>query len=94
LSAIDSIIKEDVPQRYWFATVFLIAETAGSDTNIALKRHVFVTFAIIGLAFFHQSALAWGGASHQLIAAEAYRQLSPELKAEVNEVLKAQYAMD
>jgi hypothetical protein len=83
-----------MPQRYWFFTVFLIAETVGSDTNVALKRHVFATFAIIGLAFFHQSALAWGGAGHQLIAAEAYRQLSPELKAGVIEVLKAQYAMD
>jgi hypothetical protein len=34
-------------------------------------------------------ALAWGGAAHQVIAAEAYRQLSPELKAEVFAVLKA-----
>jgi hypothetical protein len=42
----------------------------------------------------HECSISWGGAGHQLIAAEAYRQLSPELKAGVIEVLKAQYAMD
>jgi len=35
------------------------------------------------------SSFAWGGAGHQLIAAEAYRQLSPELKAEAFAVLQA-----
>jgi hypothetical protein len=34
-------------------------------------------------------AMAWGGAGHEVIAAEAYQQLSPEQKAEVFEVLKA-----
>lgn len=34
-------------------------------------------------------ALAWGGAGHMTIAAEAFRQLSPELKAQAFEVLKA-----
>ena len=35
------------------------------------------------------SARAWGGAGHQLIAAEAYRQLTPEAKAQTFAVLKA-----
>jgi hypothetical protein len=34
-------------------------------------------------------ASAWSGPGHLVIAAEAYRQLPPELKAEVFEVLKA-----
>ena len=34
-------------------------------------------------------AQAWGAAGHILIAAEAYRELSPQLKAQVIEVLKA-----
>jgi len=33
--------------------------------------------------------MAWGGAGHMVIAAEAYRELSPALKAQVFEVLKA-----
>jgi hypothetical protein len=38
---------------------------------------------------FHPNAKAWSGAGHQVIAAEAYRQLSPTLKAKVTEILKA-----
>jgi hypothetical protein len=34
-------------------------------------------------------AMAWDGAGHMVIAAEAYRELSPELKAQVFDVLKA-----
>lgn len=34
-------------------------------------------------------ATAWGGAGHQVIAAEAYRQLSPQTKAQAFEILKA-----
>jgi hypothetical protein len=34
-------------------------------------------------------ALAWGGAGHQVIAAEAYRELTPELKAETFAALQA-----
>jgi hypothetical protein len=33
--------------------------------------------------------LAWGGTAHQLIAAEAYLEPSPPLKAQAIEVLKA-----
>jgi len=41
------------------------------------------------LALFATRAFAWGDAGHMTVAAEAYRQLSPELKAQVFEVLKA-----
>lgn len=33
------------------------------------------------------SVFAWGAAGHQLIAAEAYRELSPQLKAQVIETI-------
>ena len=51
-------------------------------------KSIIPCLAICSLAVPY-SVWAWGGAGHQLIAAEAYRQLSPELKAEVSEVLKA-----
>ncbi len=35
------------------------------------------------------SAWAWGGAGHMVIAAEAYRNLSPQQKAEVFDVLQS-----
>ena len=45
-------------------------------------------FALPFLLLPH-SAFGWGGAGHQVIAAEAYRELSPTLKPEVFAVLKA-----
>jgi hypothetical protein len=38
---------------------------------------------------FHPNAKAWSGAGHQVIAAEAYRQLPPALQKKVTEILKA-----
>jgi hypothetical protein len=38
---------------------------------------------------FLPNAKAWSGAGHQVIAAEAYRQLPPALKTKVTEILKA-----
>jgi hypothetical protein len=38
---------------------------------------------------FHTNAEAWSGAGHQVIAAEAYRQLPPDLQKKVTEILKA-----
>jgi hypothetical protein len=38
---------------------------------------------------FHPNAQAWSGAGHQVIAAEAYRQLPPPLQKKVTEILKA-----
>jgi hypothetical protein len=49
----------------------------------------FAFFLAGGCLLFPYSAHAWGGAGHQLIAAEAYRQLSPELKAETFAVLQS-----
>src|SRR5215469_5008374 len=45
-----------------------------------------------GVALFLFSGLratAWSSAGHQVIAAEAYRQLPPEVKAKASEILKA-----
>jgi hypothetical protein len=42
-----------------------------------------------GIVFFPSNILAWDGAGHMAIAAEAFRQLSSELKAQATEVLKA-----
>jgi hypothetical protein len=38
---------------------------------------------------FSPTAQAWSGAGHQVIAAEAYRQLPPPLQKRVAEILKA-----
>jgi hypothetical protein len=43
---------------------------------------------LLGL-LFSPIAKAWSGAGHQVIAAEAYRQLSPALKQKATEILKA-----
>ena len=46
--------------------------------------------SITTVLLFLPYAKAWsGGAGHQVIAAEAYRQLSPALKNKVAEILKA-----
>lgn len=46
--------------------------------------------AIVFLAvlFIAQNTQAWSGAGHQVIAAEASRQLSPALKQKATEILK------
>ena len=41
------------------------------------------------LLFAAHNTQAWSGAGHQVIAAEAYRQLSPTLQKKVSEILKA-----
>jgi hypothetical protein len=46
-------------------------------------------FLCLALALSARSALAWSGAGHMVIAAEAYRELSPKMKARANTVLKA-----
>src|SRR5208283_3200617 len=48
---------------------------------------VVMMFALLVLA--RVPALAWSGPGHMVIAAEAYRQLSPKLKKKVTEILKA-----
>src|SRR5690349_11040178 len=54
-----------------------------------MKRIISVIGSVVGLALLQSNALAWGDAGHLTVAAEAYRQLSPELKAQTFEVLKS-----
>jgi hypothetical protein len=53
-----------------------------------VQRITSIGWAIAGLALLQLNSLAWDGAGHLVIAAEAFRQLSPELKAQAVEVLK------
>jgi hypothetical protein len=52
-------------------------------------RKTLALFLAGSCLFIPDFAMAWGGAGHQVIAAEAYREFSSELKAEVFAVLKA-----
>ena len=54
-----------------------------------MKRFFTIIWIVVGLAISQRGVLAWDGAGHMLIAAEAFRQLSPELQAQAVEVLKA-----
>jgi hypothetical protein len=54
-----------------------------------MKRSLFTFAAITGLLLFRPNAQAWDGAGHLVIAAEAFRQLPPEMQAAVVEVLQA-----
>jgi S1/P1 Nuclease len=47
------------------------------------------TILFLALLFVAHHTQAWSGAGHQVIAAEAYRQLSPALQAKVTEILKS-----
>lgn len=51
-------------------------------------RKAIALFLALCSLLLPELALAWGGAGHQLIAAEAYRKLSPVMKAQVFSVLK------
>ena len=50
-----------------------------------------ILMATLALAFIlsASNACAWSGAGHEVIAATAYRQLSPKLKAKVTKILQA-----
>ena len=67
---------------------FFIAERTVSARSIQMRRCIFTVCAVIGLGLVQHNAFAWGSAGHMVIAAEGFRQLSPELKAQVIEVLK------
>jgi hypothetical protein len=54
-----------------------------------MKRLVTVWAAVALFPFAGARAIAWSSAGHQVIAAEAYRQLPPEVKAKASEILKA-----
>jgi hypothetical protein len=60
-----------------------------SGKNMKVKRIISFICLVTGLAVFPFNVFAWDGAGHMVIAAEAFRQLSPELKAQAIEVLKA-----
>ena len=60
-----------------------------SGTNIQMKWIASIVLTVAGFGFNQCDALAWAGAGHQVIAAEAYRELSPELKAQAIGILKA-----
>ena len=48
-----------------------------------------IILVIFAAWLFSPTANAWSGAGHQVIAAEAYHQLSPTLKKKATEILKA-----
>jgi hypothetical protein len=54
-----------------------------------MKNLLALTCILLALMFWAATAQAWSGAGHQVIGAEAYRQLSPATKAKVTEILKA-----
>jgi hypothetical protein len=60
-----------------------------SNFILHIKAELFHPFLAACSLLIPNSVWAWGGAGHQVIAAEAYRELSPELKAQVFDVLKA-----
>jgi len=57
------------------------------NTTSPMKR--LTAFFLLALLFVAHTAQAWSGAGHQVIAAEVYRQLSPDLQKKVTEILKA-----
>ncbi len=54
-----------------------------------MKRILAFLWIVASLALSQRNIFAWDGAGHMLIAAEAFRQLSPELQAQAIEALKA-----
>ena len=53
-----------------------------------MKRIFFALSFVTGLIASQINLFAWDGAGHMMIAAEAFSQLPPELKAQAIEVLK------
>jgi hypothetical protein len=54
-----------------------------------VKRIFWAVYGVAGFLVLQSNLFGWDGAGHMLIAAEAFRQLPPELKAQTIEVLKA-----
>ncbi len=57
--------------------------------NLRVKRITSISWAIVGFALLQLNVFGWLGGGHVAIAAEAFRQLPPEMKAQAYEVLKA-----
>lgn len=66
----------------------LIANLRPWCINPRVKRVFPIIFAFAGIVFFQSNLSAWDDTGHMIIAAEAFRQLPPELKAQAIEVLK------
>ena len=71
------------------SVTFLGLEIQSRRCSIANMKIRFGLFLAICSLLLPSNVFAWGSAGHQVIAAEAYRELSPQCKAEVLEVLKA-----
>ena len=67
----------------------MVASGLNSGWNRAVKRFLHTILIVVALVLFQHKAFAWGSAGHMVIAAEAYRELTPEQKAQVFDVLKA-----
>jgi hypothetical protein len=58
----------------------LLPNPTKHNTTSVMKDLQFTICASIAVLLFPAMATAWSGAGHQVIAAEAYRQLTPDLK--------------
>jgi hypothetical protein len=59
-----------------------------------IKNLAIILSVSLSSLFLHTNAKAWSGAGHQVLAAEAYRQLSADLKKKVTEILKSHPAYE
>ena len=74
-------------QNSWiFANILHLEFLAGFCCNY-LMRTTLTLFLAINALLLPIKVWAWGAAGHQLVAAGAFRQLAPQLKAEAIEVL-------
>src|SRR5204863_2163125 len=64
---------------------FSLPSHAQQNTTFPVKT-LLTIFCFLALQL---NVWAWSGAGHQVIAAEAYRELSPALKSKVSETLKS-----
>jgi hypothetical protein len=59
--------------------LFFIGQPPAAAYDIPMKNPATI-LCIFTALLFHPNAKAWSGAGHQVIAPEAYRQLSPDLR--------------
>src|ERR1039458_1675273 len=74
--------------REW-GSAFLLPNPIKQNTTPLMKNLWSTICVLIAILLIPAMATAWSGAGHQVIAAGAYRQLSPALKAKVTEILKS-----
>jgi len=78
LKSLDGTPRRKCWRERLFNVIF-IAERIVLDRSVQMKRIARFTCLIIGLMLFQSKAFAWGGAGHQLIAAEVARGISEML---------------